>query len=60
MLQKIDLIEARKKFEEQQVFTVKLELMFPEEYENLLSVGDNIDFYEGNKRVAEGKIIEII
>ncbi|WP_137940203.1 hypothetical protein [Chitinivorax sp. B] len=37
--------------------TVTLELMYPEEYGNLITTGSKIKFFEGDKMIGEGLII---
>ena len=47
-------------FEFDKLYTVKLKLMFQEEYGDKLSPASKIELYEGNKKIAEGKIKSIL
>ena len=44
-------------FEFNKPYLVKLELMFPNEYGNALSVDGEVALFEGNKQIAAGKIL---
>ena len=39
---------------------VLLELMFPQEYGGLLRKNDEINLFEGSKKIAEGRITDLI
>ncbi len=36
---------------------VSLKLMFPEHFQDVLNVGEAVNFYEGNKLIGSGKIV---
>lgn len=46
-------------FEFDKPTTVKLDLMFPDQYGDRLSINSKVLLYEGDKQVAEGRIIAV-
>ena len=51
--------ESVVKFEFDEKYLVRLNLMFPDEYSSKLSINDEVALFEGNKQVATGKIVAL-
>lgn len=47
-------------FEFEREYTVRLRLLFPEEYREALAVGSPVHFYEGSRPVGSGTTLEIL
>lgn len=46
-------------FEFEQEYTVRLRLLFPDQYRDAFSVGSTVRFFEGSRPVGRGTILDI-
>jgi hypothetical protein len=54
---KIESTEGVEVFEFDREYNVRLTLFFPDKYQSRLHTCDDLNFYEGAKQVANGKIV---
>jgi hypothetical protein len=56
----IERLDDETMFDFEREYTVRLRLLFPEEYRDAFSVGSPVHLYEGSRPVGSGIILDIL